>query len=230
MIHHLFFGARFHIPHPCLIGMNKQKNVRQRKLPNSISSGNISDSIETAELSLTDKNRPRWQLTMSSKLVRKLLQVTATPTIDASLQTTTLKKKNRSKKNDEKNHKTLIVEDKKERLLQHHIDSLIRIDQGVPTNPQFRRGKLSKRKMGNDSQQSVPPKTASATDKAERLILGNTRSSSSILQNQELQPTFQKHIYKKHQKERKLREIAKILQATKKKMTKQSTIKQKQTK
>lgn len=152
---------------------------------------------------------------MSSKLVKKLLQVTATATIDAALTTTQVKKKKRGKRNNV-NETPLVDETKKEKLVRHHISSLVGLDHAM-ASAATKSGRHSKtRSLHGKEKSKIPIKKATAKP----IILGNSRSSSSLLQNQSLQPTVQKRAYQKQQKQKKLDAIAKLLQKTKKEMAK----------
>jgi uncharacterized protein (UPF0254 family) len=139
---------------------------------------------------------------MSSKLVRKLLQATAdAPTVEAAA-AAVLQKKKRKRKLDE----TPIVAS--EDLVKHHILSLVGLDRHMVAGKQ----KVVKKKKQSTKQ---PKQLANVA----KMHVGNSRSSSSGLQNQPLQPTFDKRRYKKEQKQETLRKIAKMLKKAKKKQS-----------
>ena len=159
---------------------------------------------------------------MSTKLVKKLLQVTATASIDASLAESQIKKKKRGKRSSV-NETPLVEEKKKETMVRHHINTLVGLDQAM-ASIQTKSGRPSKGRGLNRKNSSKLPTKKVAT---KPIVLGNSRSSSSALQNQPLQPTVQKSAYQKLRKQKKLQDIAKLLQKTKKKMAKSNLSKPK---
>ena len=159
---------------------------------------------------------------MSTKLVKKLLQVTATSSVDASLVEAQIKKKKRGKRNNV-NETPLVEEKKKDTLVRHHISTLVGLDHAM-ASATTKSGPHSKSRGLNRKDSSKIPSKRAAT---KPIILGNSRSSSSALQNQPLQPTIQKRAYQKQRKQKKLQDIAKLLQKTKKKMAKSNLSKSK---
>jgi hypothetical protein len=161
---------------------------------------------------------------MSTKLVKKLLQVTATASIDASLAESQIKKKKRGKRSSVNETPLPVVEEKKkETMVRHHISTLVGLDQAM-ASIQTKSGRPSKGRGLNRKNSSKLPTKKVAT---KPIVLGNSRSSSSALQNQPLQPTVQKRAYQKLRKQKKLQDIAKLLQKTKKKMAKSNLSKPK---
>ena len=159
---------------------------------------------------------------MSTKLVKKLLQVTATASVDALLSVAQINKKKRGKRNSV-NETPLVEEKKKDTLVRHHISTLVGLDQAM-ASATTKSGRHSKSRGLNRKDSSKIPTKKVAT---KPIILGNSRSSSSALQNQPLQPTIQKRAYQKERKQKKLQDIAKLLQKTKKKMAKTNLSKSK---
>jgi hypothetical protein len=158
---------------------------------------------------------------MSLKLVKRLLQVTANDF--HTTERTTTKSSNAKKRGGTHNKsvdETPIEGDQEQVLMNHYVSKLVGLDRAMMGQKKAKQTSSSSTRQKKDKRK-LPTKTKGSSQTAKHnMILGNTRSSASALQNQPLQPTFQKCLYRKQQKETKLKEIGKLLKETKKKMAK----------
>lgn len=150
-------------------------------------------------------------ITMSSKLVRKLLQATeqhpdAPPT---KKQKRSLLKKKLDAKEAARNVTT------KEELLDRHISSLLQLDRTI--------AKAGSERQKRAARVVIPSKSKNINVPT----LGNSRSSSSAMHQGKPLPTLDKKRIQKQRKEESLREVARLLKKTKKELAKTSTKKKK---
>lgn len=159
---------------------------------------------------------------MSLKLVKRLLHVTAN---HYTAEETTTKASKAKKRNDKHKRMTIdetpIEADQQQVLVNHYVSKLVGLDQAMMGQNKTKRNKSRNTSQKKDKTKA-PTKTKGSSSAKHTMILGNTRSSASALQNQPLQPTFQKRLYQKQQKEAKLKEIGKLLKETKRKMANRS--------
>ena len=158
---------------------------------------------------------------MSLKLVKRLLQVTANH--HAAVETTakSTKAKKRGSTDKKSTNETPIEAKQQQVLMNHYVSKLVSLDQAMMGQNNMTQNSSRSTRQKKD-QTKLPTKTNGSSSAKHTMILSNTRSSASALQNQPLQPTFQKRLYQKQQKEAKLKEIGKLLKQTKKKMASRS--------
>jgi hypothetical protein len=135
---------------------------------------------------------------MSFKLVKKMIQQTE-ELEELTNQGHLSKKRKRAKEE-------VVVPLTKNELLQRHIQSKIRLDQTLSA-----RSSASKQTV--DRLEAQRKKQSKLRSKA---IVGNSRGSAYQKSHEHHEPTFNKKRHREEKKERMLRDIAKLLNKTKK--------------
>ena len=146
---------------------------------------------------------------MSLRVVRRLLQQTADVTTHnpSTLENDDEDRRVKPRRKQKPNH--VPVDEK--RVIQQQINSLLFLDQKMAANDN-RKNMTSTRLQEKHQQQNRVEKCTA------KKVLGNSRSSASAFKKAPI-PTFNKKLYQKHQKEKKLAQIAKLLQKNSKKST-----------
>lgn len=146
---------------------------------------------------------------MSLRIVRRLLQQTADVTTNNQPTLGDNENKpefHRAKKRKQKPNQVPVDE---KQVIQHQIDSLLFLDRKMASSDDKKNLTATRLRETHKQQKHMAKCTA-------KKVLGNSRSSASAYKKAPL-PTFNKKIYQKHQKEKKLAQIAKLLQKNSKK-------------
>ena len=158
---------------------------------------------------LCPQGRPLKDSVMSAKLVKKLLQQTGE--LDLIVEETEEKKSSKKRKRPAENDDEAAVPVDKEKLLQFHVQSKIRLDRAINTHGKVEKGSVERLEKERKRQSKLRSKAIQQPGG-----VGNSRSSSFQKTHQKHEPTFHKKTHQAEKKEKMLRDIAKLLKKTKK--------------
>ena len=148
---------------------------------------------------------------MSMKLVRKFLQQDDEPAVNSSEHQQASKKRKRRRRRDDQEADLAATQDE---ILQATVHGMMYLDRAMTTftgKSDSKNGAM-KRRMDEAKKAKKRRKAILEND----TMVGNSRSSSSQMRLPS-EPTFNKKRYKKEQEEKRLKDIAKLLKAQKKK-------------